>query len=372
MKNLIVDLNERSYPIIIGSGILESIGDEMKKIGLGKRVAIVTNPSINELYGNKVNESLINCGFLPFIVEIPEGENSKTLQWADFLYDNFLSHGMDRGSCVIALGGGVIGDLAGFAAATYMRGISYVQIPTSLLSQVDSSVGGKVAVNHPRAKNIIGAFHQPKLVLIDVSVLKTLQKEEYLSGMAEVIKYGIILDKGFFDFLEKHRNSILDLEMEVLQKVIFDSCRLKASIIQQDEREDGLRAILNYGHTVGHALEALTEFGKYKHGEAVAIGMVCAARISYMMDLCSQEDFQRQLNQIKSFGLPVKFYGISPELIVRTISFDKKSRDGNVPFVLIEGIGKAKFGNLVNTNLLFNILNEVQEKYTLAEVCNKK
>src|SRR4030043_1758540 len=260
MEKIRVELAERSYNIFIGSNTLEGIGDKLKLFELGPKIAIVSNPTVFQLYGERVLESVKKAGFDLLTVIIPDGEEYKDLLWLQHIYDELLKHKLDRSSALIALGGGVTGDITGFAASTYMTGISYIQIPTTLLAQVDSSVGGKTGVNHKRGKNMIGTFWQPRLVWIDAETLKTLPERELLAGIAEVIKYGVIRDKELFDFLEVNRDEILNLDGNALTHIIKRSCEIKAEVVSRDERESGLRAILNYGHTLGHAIETVTEY----------------------------------------------------------------------------------------------------------------
>ncbi len=284
MHTVKVNLGDRSYDIELGAG-LDQAGAHLKELGLGQKMALVTNPTIKKLYGRRIVDSLKAAGFLVMSVEVPDGEQYKNLDWANAIYTALLTNGFDRKSALVAFGGGVIGDLTGFAAATFMRGVPFVQVPTTLLAMVDSSVGGKTGVNHPMGKNMIGAFYQPKKVLMDLGVLKTLPREEFLSGMAEVIKYGVILDAGFFDYLERNRDRILSLEPDALTHIIKRSCEIKAEVVSKDEREGGLRAILNFGHTVGHAVETAEHY-TMRHGEAVAIGMVYASRLAHKTGLC--------------------------------------------------------------------------------------
>jgi 3-dehydroquinate synthase len=277
-------------------------------------------------------------------IEIPDGEQHKNLDWANAIYTSLLTNMFDRKSALVALGGGVIGDLTGFAAATFLRGVPFIQVPTTLLAMVDSSVGGKTGVNHAMGKNMIGAFYQPKKVLMDLSVLKTLPKEEFLSGMAEVIKYGVIRDAAFFDYLVNNREKILSLDPDALSHVIQRSCEIKAEVVSKDECEGGLRAILNYGHTVGHALEKAENY-TMRHGYAVAIGMVYAARLAHKTGLCDASVSQRVEELIKSYGLPTDLSALSRKPAVTelmdTMQIDKKAEGGKVKFVLPKKIGEV-------------------------------
>ena len=275
---------------------------------------------------------------------MPEGEEHKNLKSLSTIYDQLISARFDRHSCLMALGGGVIGDLAGFAAATFLRGIPFVQVPTTLLAQVDSSVGGKTGVNHQEGKNLIGAFYQPRLVLIDVKVLHTLPRRELLAGLAEVIKYGIIEDPRFFELLEKKLERILALDTELLLEAIATSCTIKSKVVEKDEREEDYRSVLNFGHTIGHALESLTGYEKYLHGEAIAIGMAQAASISVHQGICDNESLQRIHRLITKTGLPTELpSNIQPKELAEKMELDKKSEGGKVKFVLCAGIGKTCF-----------------------------
>jgi 3-dehydroquinate synthase len=343
MRVVKVSLGERSYDIELGVS-LEQAGERIKGLGLGKKIALVTNPTVNKLYGPRVVDSLKTAGFQVVPIEIPDGEKHKTLKSADDIYTKLLKHGFDRKSALVALGGGVIGDLTGFAAATFMRGVPFVQIPTTLLAMVDSSVGGKTGVNHPMGKNMIGAFYQPKKVLMDLGALRTLPKEELLAGMAEVIKYGVIRDAALFDYLDKNREKILALDSDALEHIVRRSCEIKAEVVGQDERESGLRAILNFGHTVGHAVETAENYAM-RHGHAVAIGMVYASRLAHRAGLCDASVPDRVEKLIKSYGLPTDLSALSRKpnvtALMDTMQLDKKAEGGKVKFVLPKKIGEV-------------------------------
>jgi len=337
-----VELGERSYDIEIGAGLLPSVGEKMRALGLTGRAGVVTNETVAPLYLDAVMKSLSAAGIEAVSLVLPDGEEFKTLPWASHLYDRLMEERFDRKCALVALGGGVIGDLTGFVAATYMRGIPFVQAPTTLLSQVDSSVGGKTGVNHPLGKNMIGAFYQPRLVTADVDTLNTLPREEFLSGMAEVVKYGVIWDAEFFGFIEANRGAILDKEPVALTHIIKRSCEIKALVVGRDERESGLRAILNYGHTVGHAVESLTNYTGYRHGEAVSIGMAVAAGLAHRMGLCDAGVPERVEALLFSLGLPVKFpRDLKPGAVLESIGHDKKAEGGKVRFVLPKRIGEV-------------------------------
>lgn len=339
MSLLTVKLPENSYDILIEQALLNETGARCLAAGLTGRAAIITNNTVDSLYGDTVRSSLSKAGYEVSTVKIEDGEEFKNQATLNLVYDALINAGIDRKSFIVALGGGVVGDLAGFAAATYLRGIPFVQLPTTLLAQVDSSVGGKTAIDHPQGKNLIGAFYQPRLVLIDTDTLNTLPKREFLAGMAEVVKYGVVIDSSFFDYLEKNISPILMMEPKLLKIVIYNCCRIKAAIIEQDEKESGLREVLNYGHTLGHALETLSDYRSLVHGEAVAIGMVLAARISADRQHCNQDDFARISGLINKIGLSVTAPLAEKSKLLDTLLKDKKSRNGSINFICNSGIG---------------------------------
>lgn len=351
-----VELGENSYPIIIGEKILPFLGDELRKLHISNKVLLVTNPKVHGLYGETVIASLEKAGFQVVLGMIPDGEKYKSLESAQGLYDIAFDAKMDRKSAVIALGGGVIGDLAGFVAATYMRGVPFVQVPTTLLAQVDSSVGGKVAVNHPKGKNIIGSFYQPKLVFADIDTLRTLELRQFRAGMAEVLKYGVIRDKDFFDYLEGNLGRIMTLESGALVKVVKRSCEIKASVVGMDEKEMGIRAILNYGHTLGHALEALTNYESYVHGEAVAIGMIVANKLALIKGRIKEQEVARIQGVIEKVGLPVQYSAMDKRVILEKMYLDKKVYDGRISYILPEGIGEVRIIDGVEEKDLLQVL----------------
>ena len=336
---LSVNLAENSYDIVIERGILDSLGQRCRAVGLKGKAAVISNPTVAALYGAVVQESLAAAGFSAAYIEIPDGEEYKNCTTLNQLYDDLLLAGVDRSSFVVALGGGVVGDVAGFAAATWMRGIPFVQVPTTLLAQVDSSVGGKTGIDHPKGKNLIGAFYQPRLVLVDVDTLATLDKRQFSAGLAEVIKYGVAIDLSFFDYVEANSAEILAMNPDVLIEVIHRSCQLKAKIVELDEKEAGLRAVLNYGHTLGHAFEALSNYSTIVHGEAVAIGMVLAARVSAAEGLCSRIDYERICALITRCGLPVEIPHYNRQQLLNAVAADKKSKGGSITFICNQGIG---------------------------------
>ncbi len=342
METVRVDLGPRSYDIFIGQGLLGSLGERIKSIGLHGRAGILTNDTVGPIYGKQAAESIRGAGYEVSVFSLPDGEKFKTIESMARIYDWLLAEGFDRKSFIVALGGGVIGDMAGFAAATFMRGIDCVQVPTTLLAQVDSSVGGKTGVNRPLGKNMVGAFHQPRLVLADVDTLNTLPKEEFVSGLAEVVKYGVIRDREFFEWLEGHADSVFKMQPKALTHIIRRSCEIKAEVVGADEREGGLRAILNFGHTVGHAVEALTDYTGYRHGEAVSIGMAVAARLATAQGLCGPDVPERLVKLLVRLGLPTDFpKKLSPDSVIKSIGHDKKAEGGRVKFVLPTKIGEV-------------------------------
>jgi len=355
-----VKLPENAYEIIIKPHGLANLGEYLTPLKLGKKILVVSNPEIFNLYGETVVNSLKNSNFDVFIHLIPAGEQFKNLAQIEKVYDTAFNHRLERSSTLLALGGGVIGDMTGFAAATWLRGINFIQVPTSLLAMVDASVGGKTGVNHPSGKNLIGAFYQPKLVFIDPEVLKTLPEREFRAGMAEVIKYGIIWDDNLFAQLEQcdRLSSFSDIDSELLQTILTRSCQAKADVVGQDEKESGLRAILNYGHTVGHAVESLTGYSLVNHGEAVGIGMEVAGAIAIAMNLWTKEEGDRQNQLIIKTGLPTAIpEGIKSEEIINLLSADKKVKDGQIRFILPTKIGKVIITSEVTNDLIKQVLS---------------
>ncbi|HKY08422.1 MAG TPA: 3-dehydroquinate synthase [Candidatus Binatia bacterium] len=344
METLTVNLGERSYPIHVATGALERAGDLLRQAGMRGKVAVVSNPTVAQLYLDPLNEALRRSGFEVVPVLVPDGEEHKNLQSLAAIYDKLIAERLERKSCIVALGGGVIGDLAGLAAATYLRGIPYVQIPTTLLAQVDSSVGGKTAINHAMGKNLIGAFYQPKLVLIDVAVLASLPKRELIAGIAEVIKYGIIDDPALFSLLEREIGAVTAVNKQILARVVATSCAIKARVVEADEREEDYRAVLNFGHTVGHALEAATGYKRFLHGEAVGVGLVKATALSVDQRVCDAATLQRVTALVQKAGLPVDIPPeVSSESLIRAMEIDKKVAGGKIKFIMCEAIGKTRF-----------------------------
>lgn len=339
MEILNVGLGDRSYPIWIGDGVLDRLPDMLAGAGFPTKIGVVTNPKVSALYAAKVMNLLAESGCQADLIEIPDGEEFKNLEVFNQVITVLIEKGYDRKSGLIALGGGVVGDLTGYVAASYLRGIPFIQIPTTLLSQVDSSVGGKTGVNHALGKNLIGAFYQPQGVLIDVQTLSTLESREFASGMAEVIKYGVIRDREFFNWLKLHCSDLVSLRENALVYAVQKSCQIKADIVENDEKEANLRAILNFGHTFGHAVENLAGYGVIKHGEAVSIGMVVAAGIAKLKGHCTTMDIAEIRNVLVQFGLPTEPPSFSLDDYLAAMSRDKKVLGGKLRLVLNTGIG---------------------------------
>ena len=352
-REIQVGLGDRSYPIFIGTEVLSDLGTHASTLLKSSRLTIITNPTVAKLYLEPTLESLRRAGFQTRSMEIPDGEEHKNLDSLASIYDRLLEDGVDRGSAIIALGGGVVGDVTGFAAATVLRGVPYIQVPTTLLAQVDSSVGGKTAINHARGKNLIGAFYQPRLVLCDIDTLASLPRREFLAGLAEVIKYGVIFDADLFALIETKLPEILAQDREVLIHLVTRSCELKAEVVSRDEKESDYRAVLNYGHTVGHAIENMTTYQSYLHGEAVAIGMVAAARVSHARGHCGKDVIERLDALLSRAGLPTTVPGhLEADDLRRAIEHDKKAHDGKVKFVCVKEIGRASFDEIPSTTIV--------------------
>ncbi len=337
----VVTTATESYPIFVGWGLLSRLGQRMRATKLSGTAYIISEDQVYPLYGEQATASIREAGFTVESFVVPRGEKSKSPEAARFIYDFLVNHRAERGHVIIALGGGMIGDLAGFVAATFLRGMPFVQVPTSVMAMVDSSIGGKVAINHPEGKNLIGAFHQPRLVLADVQTLSTLSQREYTSGWAEVIKHGLIRDAAFFEFLEANSTALMNLDREATTQAIRRSAAIKAKVVSEDEKESGLRTILNYGHTIAHGLETATGYDQMLHGEAVAAGMMGAAHIAQKLDFMSKEDVRRQQKVIQEFGLPVSAPDIDAQAILDAIQLDKKVQQKEVRWVLLQGIGKT-------------------------------
>lgn len=350
MEKIRVELGERSYAIIVDENVLKDLGKTLSKFEFSPKTAVISNHTIFDIYGDAVCSSLREAGFEVSEVIIPDGEEYKTTGTMQDIWGGLLKAKLDRKSTIVALGGGVIGDMAGFAASTYMRGIDFIQVPTTLLAQVDSSVGGKTGVNHELGKNMIGTFWQPRLVMIDIKTLSTLPGREFVSGMAEVIKYGVIWDEEFFRYLEDNREKILALDPVCIKHIIRRSCEIKADVVSRDEREGGIRAILNYGHTIGHAVETVTGYTEWLHGEAVAIGMYVEAALARVLGVLDDASVERIKKLITSYGLPAEMPtsagGFSSML--ESMLLDKKTVSGAITFILPERIGSVRIAKGVS------------------------
>ena len=340
MKTLELELGERSYPIHIGSQLIDR-ADLYKKHLKGSFTAVVTNQTVAPLYADRVVKTLESLGQKVRLVILPDGEVYKTWETLQKIFDALLESGADRKSTLIALGGGVIGDMTGFAAASYMRGVRFIQVPTTLLSQVDSSVGGKTGINHPLGKNMIGAFYQPQAVIADLDTLKTLPPKELAAGLAEVVKHGAIADADFFSWIEKNIESLNACEPKAMEHAVQRSCEIKSQIVALDEKEGGVRATLNFGHTFGHAIEAGMGYGEWLHGEAVGCGMVLAADLSVRTGRLTKDDYQRIKNLVTALKLPSAPPKLGVSRYIDLMSVDKKAEGGEVRYILLDGIGRS-------------------------------
>ncbi|MFC1931144.1 3-dehydroquinate synthase [Chloroflexota bacterium] len=355
MRKVKVALGINSYEIYVGSGLLAQAGSWLKENGFSGKLVIITDPTVNKLHGEALRQGLAEEDFRVSTLLVPEGEEQKSLETAGRLYHELTSCYAERTTPILALGGGVIGDLAGFVAATYMRGVPLVQIPTTLLSQVDSSIGGKVAVDHGRLKNRIGAFYQPGLVITDIAAMKTLPAEELANGLAEVIKSAAIRDERFFAFLEGNLDRIKSLEEGALEEVVFQTAKIKAGVVAEDEKDLGLRNILNYGHTIGHAIESVSDF-KMGHGSAVAIGMVAAAGISHQMGILDKGELARLKKVVEQAGLPTEIPNLKAAEIMEKMKHDKKVLKDKIRFVLLKSIGNVFITDEVSPSLVEKVL----------------
>jgi 3-dehydroquinate synthase len=362
MQNRVIELElgSRSYPIVIGDGIMGD-GELIVSHLPGNRVVIVTNETVAPLFLERIERGVQQAGKEVQVISLPDGEKYKTWETLNSIFDAMLEARCDRTTTIVALGGGVVGDVAGFAAATYQRGIAYVQVPTTLLSQVDSSVGGKTAINHPSGKNMIGAFYQPRLVLADIATLKTLPERELSAGLAEVIKYGAIMDEGFFRWLEENMDRLVQREPQALAHAVEVSCRCKARIVAADERESGKRALLNFGHTFGHAIEAGLGFGQWLHGEAVGAGMLLAARLSELQGDISEQDVRRLERLLSRAGVPTRAPALGVQRYLDLMGHDKKVHKGNLRLVLLRAIGDAYLSDDFSAQALSRVLQEIPE-----------
>ena len=341
MKTLNVSLGERSYPIFIGPGLINQ-AELFKPFITNKCVFVVTNTTVGPLYSKKLMQTLSTHAKSVYEIVLPDGESYKDWQTLQKIFDALLTQGADRKSVLVALGGGVIGDMVGFAAASFMRGIQFIQVPTTLLAQVDSSVGGKTGINHPLGKNMIGAFHQPVAVIADLDTLKTLPPKELSAGLAEVIKHGAIADATFFGWIETHQNELLACDPNAMSHAVERSCEIKSAVVAADEKESGIRAILNFGHTFGHAIESGLGYGQWLHGEAVGCGMVMATDLSCRLGYLNAEDLKRIKKLVTAMRLPSCAPMIGNQRFLELMRIDKKSEGGAIRYITLEKIGKAK------------------------------
>ena len=365
MQTIDVALEARSYPIHVGHGILPQLGQYCEAVELGRQVVVVVDEGVAPHYLPAVSTGLRAAGYEVLEVMFSGGDTAKSLQTAEGIFGRLIEAGLDRSAWVLALGGGVVGDLAGFVAATFLRGIAFVQVPTTIVAQVDSSIGGKTAVNHRLGKNLIGAFHQPRLVCIDTEVLRTLPREELVAGLGEVIKHAVIRDAELFAFLEEHLEEVvrLELEPEVLDWLIARNVQIKAAVVEADEREGGLRAILNYGHTIGHAIETATNYEKYRHGEGVILGMIGAGQIALNQGLWSAAEQQRQDALLERLGVPAGVGEVPTDLIVGRTRADKKRVDGKQRLILGRQIGRVEIVDDVPEEVVRAGVEYVQQRY---------
>ena len=360
------------HPIWVGWGILEEVGTRVKSLMSPSAAYVIADEKAHS-YASKTQISMEAVGIPTHIYKIPSGETSKNLETVRQVYTWLAERKAERGHLILAVGGGVVGDLVGFVAATYLRGIPFVQIPTTLLAMMDASIGGKVAVDMPQGKNLVGAFYQPKFVLSDVETLKTLPVRELTSGWAEAIKHGLILDDGLLDTFESHVSELKSLDPEIATETIRRSVAIKAGVVSQDEKETlGIRILLNYGHTIGHAIESITGYTEYLHGEAVSVGMMGAAKIGELLQIMDVDDVERQKKVLQAYGLPVSAPGLNSEAIISAMTSDKKTTGGSINWVLLDGIGKAITNNEVPDKYVSEALKFVltsSEHNSLGGVC---
>jgi len=359
MNKLLVELGESAYPIFIGEGILGNLGEMMKLYSFSGQVVVVTDSNVNKHYGDALTKSLNFSKKSSQLISIHAGERSKSFRTIDKIVTQMLELGCDRNSVVLAFGGGVVGDIAGFVASVYKRGIPYLQIPTTLLAQVDSSIGGKTGVNHPLGKNMIGTFYQPKMVWTDLAVLQTLPKREIICGLGEIIKYGLIKDCELFQLVEENLEVIVALDLEIVQEIVMRCCQIKAEIVAQDEKETGPRMVLNFGHTIAHALEAEMGYKKISHGEAVLLGMLVESKIALNLKMLNKEDFLRIEKLVSRFELTAKLNNIEVSRLLEFIKNDKKSSSGQTKFILPLKIGEVEIVDEVEEDLIRSSLTSV-------------
>lgn len=358
MNKIYVDTGHRPYYIYITKESWHPFIEHLQQCIHSKKLLVICDENVHRLYYPSLNHILNEYDYEHSVAVIPPGETTKSLKWAEELYTAALNAKLDRQSAIVALGGGVVGDISGFIAATYMRGIDFVQIPTTLLAQIDSSIGGKVAVNHFAAKNIIGTFYQPATVYINIDTLKTLPEREFISGLAELIKYGYIWDHEFLNWIIDNIDSILAQDIEALQCAIYRACKIKSHIVSMDETEQGIRAILNFGHTIGHAVEASTGYSKYTHGEGVAMGMVYESELAYELGLIDRHYVDELITLLKKCSLPTKVEGIDSSTLIDKMALDKKNRQGDIVFILPTGAGKVDIFSGIDKELIYSILSK--------------
>ncbi|UCH50909.1 MAG: 3-dehydroquinate synthase [Chloroflexota bacterium] len=356
-----VETNIASYPVFVDWGILDKLGEKMTQAGLSGTANIISDETVFSIYGTQVKKTLEKAGFIVNCFAVPPGEASKNIAQAVKIYDFLIEHRVERNDVIVALGGGMVGDLAGFAAATFLRGLPWIQVPTSLIAMTDASIGGKVAVDHPQGKNLMGAFYQPSLVLADVRTLTTLPQRELTSGWAEVIKHGLILDADFLQLIEGNVKDLIKLKQSITSKVIARSAAIKCQVVSEDERETGKRTLLNYGHTVAHGLEAAGKYDRFLHGEAVAIGMMVAARLSQRLGLLSPHSVEHQKSILRKFGLPTDCSGVPLTDVLAAMELDKKVRGKAIRWVLLEDIGKAVIRSDIPKKEVLNVLKGIIE-----------
>ena len=365
MKSVTVRTEGAEYDIKVGHGVLASVGSACQSLDLGARVALVTDERVATHYLQPVAESLSKAGFDVLEVVYPGGEGHKNLSGAEGIFAQLIEAGLDRSAWVLALGGGIVGDMAGFVAASYLRGVPYVQVPTTIVAQVDSSIGGKTGVNHALGKNLIGAFHQPKLVFVDTDTLRSLPRGELVAGMAEVVKHGIIRDAELFSFLEEHIEEITDMSVgaDALDWLIAQNAGIKAAVVSADEKEGGLRAILNYGHTIGHAIEAATNYTRYRHGEAVILGALAVSEIAAQHGVLPADVRTRHDALWKRLGVPQGLASVEAEAILQRTRADKKRVGNTVRYILAEDIGRVDIYSDVSDEMALSAIHHVQQNY---------
>jgi 3-dehydroquinate synthase len=356
MKTLHVDLASRSYPIYIGTNLLEQKALFEPHLKSSTTVFIVSNTTVAPLYAKTLMNTLSQLGKTVRLLELPDGESFKDWQHLQLIFDELLAHGADRQSMIIALGGGVVGDMAGFGAASFMRGIRFIQVPTTLLAQVDSSVGGKTGINHPLGKNMIGAFHQPVAVIADLNTLRTLPARELSAGLAEVIKHGAIADADFLDWIETNTSALLACDTDAMAHAVLRSCEIKSAVVSADEREGGIRATLNFGHTFGHAIESGLGYGEWLHGEAVGCGMVMAADLSARLGHISQVDVDRLKRIIESMHLPIVPPQLGAQRFMELMQVDKKTEAGQIRYITLGSIGAARIQQVPDTTVIETLI----------------